>query len=240
MTKNYRNIIFDLYGTLIDIKTDEKNNKFWEYLSLFYSFNSAIYSIDEIRQKYKDYCKEEINKIKNTNFPEIKIENIFTRLYSEKGIDASKEQIKQTAFFFRISSIKKILLYKGVYENLLKLKDSGKKIFILSNAQRMFSEYELKALNIFKFFDGVYFSSDIKCGKPDICFFNHILNAENLNKDETIMVGNDLFYDIKGASEAGLDTIFIKSNHVSKVKVSVNPTFSITDGNFNKVLEIIT
>lgn len=39
----YSNYIFDLYGTLIDINTDESSNEFWYKLSLFYSFKGAIY-----------------------------------------------------------------------------------------------------------------------------------------------------------------------------------------------------
>ena len=31
----YSNYIFDLYGTLIDINTDESSNEFWYKLSLF-------------------------------------------------------------------------------------------------------------------------------------------------------------------------------------------------------------
>ncbi len=32
----YRNCIFDLYGTLVDIHTDEVKPELWEKLALFY------------------------------------------------------------------------------------------------------------------------------------------------------------------------------------------------------------
>ena len=33
----YKNYIFDLYGTLVDINTDEDKSELWDKLSLFYS-----------------------------------------------------------------------------------------------------------------------------------------------------------------------------------------------------------
>ena len=48
----YQNIIFDLYGTLVDIKTDESKQTFWEELSLFLSYNGAKYSYYELRNRY--------------------------------------------------------------------------------------------------------------------------------------------------------------------------------------------
>ena len=49
----YTNYIFDLYGTLIDINTDEENIEFWYKLSLFYSFKGAIYEAIELKNSYK-------------------------------------------------------------------------------------------------------------------------------------------------------------------------------------------
>ena len=47
----YSNYIFDLYGTLIDINTDESSNEFWYKLSLFYSFKGAVYIAEELMTK---------------------------------------------------------------------------------------------------------------------------------------------------------------------------------------------
>lgn len=34
----YRNFIFDLYGTLVDIHTNEYKPSLWKKMALFYSF----------------------------------------------------------------------------------------------------------------------------------------------------------------------------------------------------------
>ena len=39
----YKNYIFDLYGTLVDIHTDEEQELLWEKLALFYGYYDAVY-----------------------------------------------------------------------------------------------------------------------------------------------------------------------------------------------------
>ena len=46
-------------------------------------------------------------------------------------------------------------LYEGTKEMLSEVKNSGRKIYLLSNAQRIFTEYEMNALEITKYFDGI-------------------------------------------------------------------------------------
>ena len=80
----YQNYIFDLYGTLVDIHTNEKKAYLWKKMSLF----------------------------------------------------------------------------PGVPEMLQRLKDAGKKVFLLSNAQALFTAPEISLLGLTKYFDGILLSSD--------------------------------------------------------------------------------
>ena len=48
----YQNCIFDLYGTLIDIRTDESGDKFWGEVADIYKSHGAEYTADEIRDNY--------------------------------------------------------------------------------------------------------------------------------------------------------------------------------------------
>ena len=45
----FKNYIFDLYGTLVDINTNEDSLILWEKLSLFYSYQEANYSSNELK-----------------------------------------------------------------------------------------------------------------------------------------------------------------------------------------------
>lgn len=51
-TLPYQNYIFDLYGTLVDIHTDEDQPAAWAALARFYSYYGARYAPDELRAVY--------------------------------------------------------------------------------------------------------------------------------------------------------------------------------------------
>ena len=55
----YKNYFFDLYGTLVDIRTDEQKPSLWCDLAEFYSLCGASYTLDEIRDRYFALCAEE-------------------------------------------------------------------------------------------------------------------------------------------------------------------------------------
>ena len=75
----YQTCIFDLYGTLVDIHTDEDSDKLWEKMALFYGFYGACYKIEEMKAAYKaivqkmEKGKEGIRRDSHEAFPEIQI-----------------------------------------------------------------------------------------------------------------------------------------------------------------------
>ena len=40
----YKNYIFDLYGTVIDINTDEWNDDLWKKIAILYAYKGAHYT----------------------------------------------------------------------------------------------------------------------------------------------------------------------------------------------------
>ena len=51
-----KNILFDLYGTLIDINTDEKSNTFWNDVKTNLFFDNKMTAI-QLKNKYIRLCK---------------------------------------------------------------------------------------------------------------------------------------------------------------------------------------
>ena len=47
--KAYDNYIFDLYGTLADIHTEENDPLVWKKLALFYGYYDANYAPEELK-----------------------------------------------------------------------------------------------------------------------------------------------------------------------------------------------
>ena len=214
----YKNYLFDLYGTLVDIHTDEESLVVWEKVSFFYGYYGASYTpealkasyLAEVKKRQKVMCQEK--QISHEAQPEIELAYVFQALFLQKGIQADFQLSTYAAQVFRVASTEYIRLYEGTKDLLKGLKEAGKKVYLLSNAQEIFTRYELRYLGIDALFDDIFISSEYGCKKPDAAFYNQPLMKYQLNPQETLMIGNDYTCDILGAQAVGLDTYYIHSN----------------------------
>ncbi|MCH5260340.1 MAG: HAD family hydrolase [Lachnospiraceae bacterium] len=217
--KQYRNYVFDLYGTLVDIRTDETDRKLWEHMSLFYGYYGAQYEAEELHQAYLTLVNAKEKALKQENavqyshesYPEIPIEEVFTELYEVKGVKPDSQLVIHTGQMFRAHSTKYIRLYAHAGELLTALKEADRGVYLLSNAQRIFTEYELFYLGIHDLFDGILISSDYGCKKPDERFYKILAEKYGVSAAESLMIGNDMDTDIAGAARAGMDSFYIRS-----------------------------
>lgn len=251
----YKDYVFDLYGTLVDINTNEDEPGLWEKMALFYGYYGAKYTPDELNKAYYDIVKNDEAKMRENMstkegprysheaFPEIQIEYVFKKLFEDKGVDASMELAVHTGQFFRVVSTKYVKLYDGVVELLDAIKKRGANVWLLSNAQRIFTEYEMIHLGIHDKFDGILISSDEGTKKPDIRFFDLLNQKFGIDFSNTIMIGNDANSDIRGAKEAGMDTFFIYSNispQMTEEEVkAVEATYKLESMDLFKVKEML-
>ena len=101
----YHNFIFDLYGTLVDIHTNENKTSLWKRLALFYSFQGASYTGRELRNRYRQLETAARKVPSSYTCPEICAADIFRTLYVEKGIQPTEALLTATGQFFRIESL---------------------------------------------------------------------------------------------------------------------------------------
>lgn len=236
---DYKVYVFDLYGTLVDIHTDENDMGVWEKLSLFYGYYKAHYKPQELKEAYEQLVKGKEQSLKSTlendpkysheASPEIEITDVFQELYARKGVEANQELAVHTGQFLRVLTTEYVRVYKGTKEMLAALKTAGKEVYLLSNAQRIYTEYEMHVLDIAKYFDGILISSDYKTKKPDKRFFDILLEKYNMKPEETLFIGNDSRSDIKGAKTVGFDTYYVKSNISPKGDMAENADYIVTE-----------
>lgn len=203
------NYIFDLYGTLIHIHTDEEKASLWMYMSRFYKRKP-----EELKSLYKRFCKEEFERQKvqnNTNDPEIDILRVFGKMHPLPSMD-----VKLIAKAFRSQSREILELYPDTLDTLNTLKKNGKKIYLLSNAQEAFTLDELNQMGLTALFDGICISSTFGIKKPDVRFMNYLLNTYQLRIDQSVMIGNNFSTDIAIANKVGMKAIHINTDHYSK------------------------
>lgn len=224
----YRNYIFDLYGTLVTIHTEEDGGELWRRLALALSLQGAAYDAEELRKRYRELearvreegWKENLRGLVPTadkgggwTLPleetEVSLQEVYRRLYLEKGIEASDGRILDLASWFRALSLERLGLYEGAEELLVRLRGAGKGVYLLSNAQRMFTEPEMRVLGIYDKFDGILYSSDVGIKKPSPYFFRTLFDRYGLKAEESVMVGNDRFSDVEGAERFGVHCIYV-------------------------------
>ena len=211
---SYTNLIFDLYGTLVDIHTEE-DDPVWEKTALYFGYYGASYTGAELRSAFQSAMAEKKAKAGQSYecFPDLPFEPVMAQLFRAKGVEENADELgKNASQLFRIASTEYIRLYPGVTNALKALREKGYRLWLLSNAQRVFTAYELNHLGLAPYFDGIYLSSDFGCRKPDIRFFSALLEEQQLNKENCLMIGNDLDTDIAGAKNAGLSTLYMHTN----------------------------
>jgi putative hydrolase of the HAD superfamily len=91
---------------------------------------------------------------------------------------------------------------------LRRLWEMGTKVIAVSNWDIELVKV-LDALGWSPYFDGVIASAAVGIEKPDSEIFEEALRVSGVSRDRVVHVGNDPITDVKGASEAGLDTVFV-------------------------------
>ncbi len=207
----YTDLIFDLYGTLVDIHTEE-NLAVWDKCAVFFGFNGIHLTGFQLQKRFYQILDELKAKAGQNYecFPDIPFNQIIKQIFEEHGIKENVDSISlQTSQLFRLLTIEYIRLYPNVLEALDYLRKKGFRLWLLSNAQHVFTTYELKHLGLDKEFDGVYLSSDYGCRKPDSRFYKALIEEHNLDISKCIMIGNDRETDIAGAKSFGMTTLYM-------------------------------
>ena len=247
--KQYRNYIFDLYGTLLDISTDEHDLKMWGILRDFYNAYGCEWKKKRLRDTFFLYDAGERQRLRVTTGvgkPEIKLERVFARLLLEgcpyhassmkiagTDIDALRERYKTdiegvltlvsasewataAANLFRTASRKYIHPYPTTIATLNTLKERGCRLYLLSNAQRIFTMPEIEAFDLQNILDKLYISSDYGMMKPEPDFLKQLMSDEDIIPEETVMVGNEIESDVAIAVRCGIHSIYLNTFDYSK------------------------
>ena len=213
--KTYKNYLFDLYGTLADIHTNEDSPAFWRNVSRLLGMQGVDWAPVELKEKYKaEIARQEAQMrqhLPEGAEPEVDLSPVFRSFFEDTGVSVDDRAIADFARTFRLLSIRRLKLFPGVLGMLEYLHRQGKNVYLLSNAQALFTRPELTLLGLDTRLDGGILSSEVGRKKPDPAFFQMILDKYSLDPAETAMVGNDDLCDCWGAARAGLDSFYVNT-----------------------------
>ncbi len=221
-----KGILFDLYGTLIDIETDESIEEIYRGIAHYLTYQGVYVHRGEVRDRYYQIMKEQ-KEACSEEFPEIDVEAIWGEFLRQEGIEGAPARRKLApilAHLYRGISRKRLRLYPDVKRVLDELRQSYR-LAIISDAQPCYALPEMKAVGLDDYFDPVIISGQYGFRKPDQRLTAKALDSMNLTPSEVIFVGNDMYRDIYGASRLGIKTILVESNQGEKYHEQTMPDF---------------
>jgi putative hydrolase of the HAD superfamily len=74
-----KGILFDLYGTLIDIETDESMDDIYRAIAHYLTYQGVYLPRLEVRERYYQIMKEQ-KEARAEEYPEIDVEAIWSKL----------------------------------------------------------------------------------------------------------------------------------------------------------------
>lgn len=202
----YTNILLDLDDTLIDTAANTK---------------------ETVKEIYRDYILQEYFK-SFEDFFSIYNKNVSKLWIGYNNGDITKEKIQKDRFTDTLKHIdeftkakigainkdyigrivKKDTLIEGAMDLLNYLK-SKYRIHILSNGftEMQYQKMESAGLPL-SYFDQIILSDIVGVNKPHPDIFSYSLDKIGANKNEVIMIGDNLSTDISGAYSSGINQIW--------------------------------
>ena len=221
-----KGILFDLYGTLIDIETDESMEEIYRGIAHYLTYHGVYLHRWEVRDRYYRIMKQQ-KELCGEECPEIDVEAIWNSFLRQEGIKAApaRRRLALTlAHLYRGISRKRLQLYPGVKMALDELRPAYR-MALVSDAQPCYALPEIKAVGLGGYFDPVIISAHYGFRKPDKRLTEKALDLMKLTAAEVICVGNDMYRDIYGANRLGIRTIFVDSNQGDKVHENATPDY---------------
>lgn len=204
-------IFFDLDHTLWDF---EKNSS----ITFKHIFNKRNFPFSHseflkyyipINHKYWDYYSK--NKISAEHLRTIRLQETFKVLkYNHTSMfidEISDEYIKTLP--------KQTFLFEGVIDMLQKLKLKYN-LHIITNGFEEVQYSKLKNSKILPYFDKIISPESALAKKPDIKIFNYALSLVKKHPKNCLMIGDNLYADIMGAINVGMNAIHFNSTNEPK------------------------
>ncbi|NSL50647.1 HAD family hydrolase [Calidifontibacillus erzurumensis] len=128
--------------------------------------------------------------------------------------------------FFPAVRRKTPLVYEETFAILDQLKGKYKLLLLTNGSPDLQNTKLTMTPELPPYFDEIVISGAFGRGKPDPSIFEHALQLLGLNKDEAIMVGDNLLTDILGASRVGMKSVWINRHNKERLN-EVTPDYEI-------------
>lgn len=225
----YRNFLFDLDDTLLDFQASEKLS-----LEITMKHFNIDNSDDEFFKRYKIENEILWKKIE---------QNLITKEFLKterfkKTLDAFNLTLSpdEMANYYMSQLPQNIVLKPGAIEVLKYLKPFGN-ISIITNGMKATQLTRIQKSELKDYIDFTCVSEECGFAKPNPAFFQYTMDkTPQFSKEESIIIGDRLEADIKGAINYGIDSIWYNHDHI-KNETAYLPTYEVQ--NLFEIIKIL-
>lgn len=215
-----RAVFFDLYGTLIDIWTNEDDPGVYETLSHYLAYLGILTTPEALRTDYKARVQAALDRRPSAHH-EVDVYRIFFDLLGtgtargggvlSRGRPSDPASMAlATAVLYRALTRRRFEVFPGVYEVLDTLR-TVYRLGLISDAQWVFAEPELEMTGLSRFFQAIVLSSRIGVKKPSPAIFTEALRRLGVPAEESVYIGDSPDRDLVGARAAGMRCILFRA-----------------------------
>ncbi len=229
-----KGIFFDLYGTLIDINTDEYDLRVYSVLSHYLSYHLVNIAPEKLRETYFQEIQFYWSQSKEL-YPEVDLYRVFSDIMHRYGKRKyPRSAIIDTAMLFRSLTIRRFDVFAGVYDVLATLMENTG-VAIISDAQWIFTQPEMEMLGLTRFIRFSILSSRVGFKKPDIRLFEMAMRKLSVQPEESAYIGDNPSKDLVGAKKSGMKFILFRPENKSCNDFQPDSHFN----NYSELIDIL-
>lgn len=215
-----RAVLFDLYGTLIDIRTDESDPRAYATLSQYLAYWGVAIAPGELAQEYRTRLRVHFDQ-SSEQFPEVDVTAVFREIMTAhrvtRGVGGDRDfgasEITAAAVLFRTLTRRDFTAVPGAHQVLEHLQTTYR-LGLISDAQWVFTEPEIEIADLARFFPVRILSSRLGVRKPDPRPFLDALRALGVAPEAAVYVGDSPPRDLAGARSAGIRCVLFRGECV--------------------------
>lgn len=210
-----KDIFFDLDHTIWDFDLNAKETLHELYYTyhfdrLFNTKNSDLFIETYTINNHRLWDLYHHGKIDKQTLRKARFEDTFSQL----GVDPSLFPVAFEEEYLAICPTK-TNLFPHAHETLAYLYNKYT-LHLISNGFKEACEKKLKHSKLSPYFKTIVISENVGVNKPHPQIFEYAVTEGNANKELSIMIGDNLDADVRGAQNFGMDAIFFNPTKIEK------------------------
>jgi putative hydrolase of the HAD superfamily len=202
----YKHLFFDLDHTIWDFDKNAEET-LHELYGIYKLKELGLHSADLFIQTYtrhnhRLWAEYHVGKITKAELRDAR----FKQTFLDMGLRPDVIPVGFEDDYVKLCPTK-TNLFPGAHETLQYLQ-SKYTLHLISNGFRESQDIKISGTNLGSYFQHIIISEEVGANKPDKAIFEHALNLAGATKDESLMIGDSLEADVRGALDFGMDAVY--------------------------------